>query len=32
MRAGLTVNTKLDKMQYPINLEVTEEEVASVNL
>ena len=32
MRAGLTVNAKLDKTQYPINLEVTEEDVASVNL
>ena len=31
-RAGLTVNAKLDKTQYPINLEVTEEDVASVNL
>jgi len=32
MRAGLTVNAKLDKAQYPINFEVTEEDVASVNL
>jgi len=32
MRAGLTVNAKLDKTQYPINLEVTEEDVASVSL
>ena len=31
-RAGLTVNAKLYKTQYPINLEVTEEDVASVNL
>jgi hypothetical protein len=32
MRVGLTVNAKLDKTQYPINFEVTEEDVASVNL
>ena len=26
MRAGLTVNAKLDKTQYPINMEVTAED------
>ena len=31
-RAGLTVNAKLDKRQYPINVEVTAEEMVSVNL
>ena len=31
-RAGLTVNAKLDKTQYPIYCEVTEGDVASVNL
>jgi Rhodopirellula transposase DDE domain len=31
-RAGLTVNTKLDKRQYPTNVKVTTEEMASVNL
>ena len=32
MRAGLTVNAKLDKTQYPINTKVTTEAIASVNL
>jgi len=32
MRAGLTVNAKLDKRQYPTNVKVTTEEMASVNL
>jgi len=31
-RAGLTVNAKLDKNQYPINVKVTAEELASVDL
>jgi len=31
-RAGLTVNAKLDKRQYPTNVKVTTEEMASVNL
>jgi hypothetical protein len=32
-RAGLTVNAKLDKRQYPIKVKVTTEEmVSSVNL
>lgn len=31
-RAGLTVNAKLDKRQYPINTKVTAEAMASVNL
>ncbi len=31
-RAGLTVNIKLDKPQYRTNLEVSAEEMASVNL
>jgi DDE family transposase len=31
-RAGLTVNAKLDKTQYPINTKVTTEAIASVNL
>lgn len=30
-RAGLTVNAKLDKRQYPINTKVTTEAIASVN-
>jgi hypothetical protein len=31
-RAGLTVNAKLDKRQYPTKVKVTTEEMASVNL
>ncbi len=31
-KAGLTVNAKLDKRQYPTNVKVTAEEMASVNL
>jgi len=31
-RGGLTVNAKLDKRQYPTNVKVTTEEMASVNL
>ena len=31
-RAGLTVNAKPDKKQYPINVKVTAEGLASVNL
>jgi hypothetical protein len=31
MRAGLTVNAKLDKRQYPTNVKVTTEEMASLN-
>jgi hypothetical protein len=31
-RAGQTVNIKLDKTQYRTNLEVSAEEMASVNL
>jgi DDE family transposase len=31
-RAGLTVNAKLDKRQYPNKVKVTTEEMASVNL
>jgi len=31
-RVGLTGNAKLDKTQYPINCEVTEEDVPPVNL
>ena len=31
-RVGLTVNAKLDKKQYPINVKVTAEGLASVNL
>jgi len=31
-RAGLTVNAKLDKRQYPTKLEVTAKEMASVDL
>ena len=31
-RAGLTVNAKLDKRQYPTKLEVTAKEMASVKL
>ena len=30
--AGLTVNAKLDKTEYPIYCEVTEEDVPPVNL
>jgi hypothetical protein len=32
MRAALTVGVKLNKTQPPINLEVTDDEVTSVNL
>ena len=31
-RAGLTVNAKLDKRQYPTKVKVTTEEMVSVNL
>jgi hypothetical protein len=31
-RAGMTVNAKLDKRQYPTKVKVTTEEMASVNL
>jgi hypothetical protein len=31
-RAGLTVNAKLEKRQYPTKVKVTAEEMASVNL
>lgn len=31
-RAGLTVNAKLKKKQYPTNVTVSAEEMASVNL
>jgi len=31
-RAGLTVNPKLDKRQYPTKVEVPTEEMASLNL
>ena len=31
-RAGLTVNAKLDKRQYPTKVKVKTEEMASVNL
>ena len=31
-RAGLTVNAKLDKEQYPIKVKVTTEEMAFMNL
>lgn len=31
-RAGLTVNAKLDKRQYPTNVKVSAEEMVSVNL
>ena len=31
-RAGLTVNAKLDKRQYPTKVKVTTEAMASVNL
>jgi len=31
-RAGLTVNAKLDKRQYPIKVKVTTEEMAFMNL
>ena len=31
-RAGLTVNAKLNKKQYPTNVKVSAEEMASVNL
>lgn len=31
-RAGLTVNAKLDKRQYPTKVKVTAEEMTSVNL
>ena len=32
MKARLTVNAKLDKSRFPINVEATAEEMASVNL
>ncbi len=32
MKARLTVNAKLDKSQFPINVEVTGEEMTSVTL
>lgn len=32
MKARLTVNAKLDKSRFPINVEATAEEMVSVNL